>query len=198
MKKLITLTLAAVLLLSLAACGMSSKDSGGNTDKSSGSAQTDEKAPDSAKNTDATTVAGYLNSFGFTEDELECPFCTRVDAVSRDESGKINEVGVFAINPMPERDMNAWLERILKDLEALSDDGTVKNSGKLTPGNDPWTVDFVTSKEKAWIDEKMQLDGEYVYKGKTVGVKIKIAPNDTDSAKPEYALPTCKIGFEYR
>lgn len=33
MKKLITLTLAAVLLLSLAACGMSSKDSGGNTDK---------------------------------------------------------------------------------------------------------------------------------------------------------------------
>lgn len=51
---------------------------------------------------------------------MKCPSCTRVDAVSRDESGKINEVGVFAINPMPERDMNAWLERILKGLEALS------------------------------------------------------------------------------
>lgn len=201
MKKLITLILAAAMLLSLSACGNSGKTQSENFDKPTGSSQTEQNSSDITENADTTTVEGYLNTFGFTTKKVECPATIRVDALSHDEAGNVTEVGVFEYSYLGTENMYAWLKKILNHLQSISDDGVVKNSGKLKPGNDQWTEEFVTNKENGWDEERndrMMLDGEYLYKGKKVGIYLEVNPFATDSANRDSAIPTIVIAFEYR
>ena len=142
--------------------------------KPSSSVQTEQSAPEVAENFDTTTVEGYLNTFGFTTEDVECYAFTRADALSHDASGNVTSVGVFTYDYLG-TDIYTWLEKFLKDLEAVSDDGVVKNSGKLKSGNEQWTEEFVTNKENGWDADKnrMILDGEYLYKGKKVGIYLE-------------------------
>lgn len=123
--------------------------------KPSSSVQTEQSAPEVAENFDTTTVEGYLNTFGFTTEDVECYAFTRADALSYDASGNVTSVGVFTYDYLG-TDIYTWLEKFLKDLEAVSDDGVVKNSGKLKSGNEQWTEEFVTNKENGWDEEKIE------------------------------------------
>lgn len=201
MKKFIALTLAAIMALSLTGCGEDEKKPSQSTGKSSSSVQTDQNSSDIIENADTTTVEGYLNTFGFTTTKVECANVIRVDALSYDDAGNVTKVGVFVYSLLGTDNMNAWLKKILNHLESISDDGIVNNSGKLKPGNDRWTEEFVTNKENGWDEERndrMMLDGEYLYKGKQIGIYLEVNPFATDSSNPENAIPSCVISFEYR
>lgn len=201
MKKFIALTLLAIMALSLTGCGEDEKKPSQSTGKSSSSVQTDQNSSDIIENADTTTVEGYLNTFGFTTTKVECANVIRVDALSYDDAGNVTKVGVFVYSLLGTDNMNAWLKKILNHLESISDDGVVNNSGKLKPGNDRWTEEFVTNKENGWDEERndrMMLDGEYLYKGKKIGIYLEANPFATDSSNPENAIPSCVISFEYR
>ena len=201
MKQFIALTRAAIMALSLTGCGEDEKKPSQSTGKSSSSVQTDQNSSDIIENADTTTVEGYLNTFGFTTTKVECANVIRVDALSYDDAGNVTKVGVFVYSLLGTDNMNAWLKKILNHLESISDDGVVNNSGKLKPGNDRWTEEFVTNKENGWDEERndrMMLDGEYLYKGKKIGIYLEVNPFATDSSNPENAIPSCVISFEYR
>lgn len=81
MKKILTLTLVLFMVVSLTACNKTTPASS-SEDNSSNSQVSEGK--DNKKAEDLTTVEGFMNAFGITEDDMKCAKFTRIDKTSYD------------------------------------------------------------------------------------------------------------------
>ena len=196
MKKIITLVLALLMLLSLAACGEKTPASNGDN-TTAGSQQTEDPGqqeqtqPDSKHNEEAddlTTVEGFMKAFGITEDDMKCAKFTRVGKTSYDiDTGKIIEIGSYISESMTNEEVQAWIEKIIAKLDSLSDDGKI-----MTYGDGELTVDYMMAKSMKVAS------GSYIYKGKKVAMAITVLPGELDNENPDYAMPACTLSLEFK
>ncbi len=196
MKKIITLVLALLMLLSLAACGEKTPaPSMENTNPSSQPSETpgqqEQTRPNGNENEkadDLTTIEGFMKAFGITEDDMKCAKFTRIDKTSyNSDSGKIVEIGSFISEAMTDEEVRAWIEKIITKLDSLSDDGKV-----MTLGDGELTVDYMMAKSMKVAS------GSYKYNGKNVSVSITVFKGQLDNADPYEAMPACTLWLEFK
>lgn len=185
MKKIITLLFALLIMVSLTACGKETTPSeSGNTPSST--QKTEDKG--NKKSEDLTTVEGFMQTFGITEDDMKCAKFTRVGKTSYDlDSGKIIEIGSFISESMTDEEVKAWIEKIIAKLDSLSDDGKI-----MTYGDGELTVDYIMSKSMKVAS------GYYQYKGKKVAMSISAFKGQLDNADPNQAMPACTLSLELK
>ncbi len=197
MKKTITLILALLMLLSLAACGektpaTNDESTTPSSQQTEDPGQQEQTRPDDSKDNeeadDLTTVEGFMKAFGITEDDMKCAKFTRVGKTSYDtDSGKIVEIGSFISEAMTDEEVRAWIEKIITKLDSLSDDGKV-----MTLGDGELTVDYMMAKSMKVAS------GSYKYNGKNVSVSITVFKGQLDNADPNEAMPACTLWLEFK
>ena len=205
MKKLLAILLAAMLLLSLAACGNNETPSGSEGDKpgtsqggeSNNGGENNNNGGESTNNGDnntetydLTTVAGYLAQYGYSESDFSSTKnFTRMKSTSTKSSGEIVNVGVYISEGLTDDEKTAWIDNFITLAESKSDDGKVYKydyfKGIQAEQIDP-AVDFAT------------FGGVMAYRadGKTVVVELSIT-NGVDSDDPDDAMSFANIGFEF-
>ena len=196
MKKIITLVLALLMLLSLAACGEKTPAANGDnttpssqqTEKPGQQEQTQPGGKEDEKADDLTTVEGFMKAFGIAEDDMKCAKFTRIDKTSYNiDSGKIIEIGSYISESMTNEEVQAWIEKIIAKLDSLSDDGKI-----MTYGDGELTVDYMMAKSMKVAS------GSYIYKGKKVAMAITVLPGELDNDNPDYAMPACTLSLEFK
>ena len=196
MKKIITLVLALLMLLSLAACGEKTPATNGeNTTPSSQQTedpgQQEQTQSDNKQNEEAddlTTVEGFMKAFGISEDDMKCAKFTRVGKTSyHTDTGKIIEIGSYISEAMTDEEVRAWIEKIIAKLDSLSDDGKI-----MTYGDGELTVDYIMEKSMKGAS------GSYQYKGKNVAMSITVFKGQLDNADPNEAMPACTLSLEFK
>ena len=205
MKKLLAILLAAMMLLSLAACGNNETPSGSEGDKpgtsqggeSNNGGENNNNGGESTNNGDnntetydLTTVAGYLAQYGYSESDFSSTKnFTRMKSTSTKSSGEIVIVGVYISEVLTEDEKTAWVDSFITLVKGKSDDGKVYKydyfKGIQAEQIDP-AVDFAT------------FGGVMAYRadGKTVVVELSIT-NGVDSDDPDDAMSFANIGFEF-
>ena len=198
MKKLLAILLAAMMLLSLAACGNNETPSGSEGDKpgtsqggeSNNGGENNNNGDNNTETYDLTTVAGYLAQYGYSESDFSSTKnFTRMKSTSTKSSGEIVNVGVYISEGLTEDEMTAWVDSFITLVKGKSDDGKVYKydyfNGIQTDEIEP-AVDFAT------------FGGVMAYKadGKTVVVELSIT-NGVDSDNPDDAMSFANIGFEF-
>ena len=194
MKKIIALTLALLMLMSLAACGektpASNDDTTPNSQQTENPGQQEQTQPggkEDEKADDLTTVEGFMKAFGITEDDMKCAKFTRVGKTSyHTDTGKIIEIGSYISEAMTDEEVRAWIEKIIAKLDSLSDDGKI-----MTYGDGELTVDYVMAKSMKVAS------GSYQYKGKNVAMSITVFKGQLDNADPNEAMPACTLSLEF-
>ena len=198
MKKLLAILLAAMLLLSLAACGNNETPSGSEGDKpgtsqggeSNNGGENNNNGDNNTETYDLTTVAGYLAQYGYSESDFSSTKnFTRMKSTSTKSSGEIVNVGVYISEGLTEDEKTAWVDSFITLVKGKSDDGKVYKydyfKGIQAEQIDP-AVDFAT------------FGGVMAYRadGKTVVVELSIT-NGVDSDDPDDAMSFANIGFEF-
>ena len=151
MKKLLAIILAALMLISLAACGNNETPSGsennpgtsqsgdqgstenqGGEENNSGTTEPDNTSNNSAGNNegDTWTVENFLKLYGFNAEDLKPNHFTTFEELKMADSkepGKKGSMGSVTINVEKGKttadDFNAWFESLYTKMTALSDDG---------------------------------------------------------------------------
>ena len=198
MKKLLAILLAAMMLLSLAACGNNETPSGSEGDKpgtsqggeSNNGGENNNNGDNNTETYDLTTVAGYLAQYGYSESDFSSTKnFTRMKSTSTKSSGEIVNVGVYISEGLTDDEKTAWIDNFITLAESKSDDGKVYKydyfKGIQTDEIEP-AVDFAT------------FGGVMAYKadGKTVVVELSVT-NGVDSDNPDDAMSFANIGFEF-
>ena len=198
MKKLLAILLAAMMLLSLAACGNNETPSGSEGDKpgtsqggeSNNGGENNNNGDNNTETYDLTTVAGYLAQYGYSESDFSSTKnFTRMKSTSTKSSGEIVNVGVYISEGLTEDEKTAWVDSFITLVKGKSDDGKVYKydyfNGIQTDEIEP-AVDFAT------------FGGVMAYKadGKTVVVELSVT-NGVDSDNPDDAMSFANIGFEF-
>ena len=198
MKKLLAILLAAMMLLSLAACGNNETPSGSEGDKpgtsqggeSNNGGENNNNGDNNTETYDLTTVAGYLAQYGYSESDFSSTKnFTRMKSTSTKSSGEIVNVGVYISEGLTEDEKTAWVDSFITLVKGKSDDGKVYKydyfKGIQAEQIDP-AVDFAT------------FGGVMAYKadGKTVVVELSVT-NGVDSDNPDDAMSFANIGFEF-
>ena len=198
MKKLLAILLAAMMLLSLAACGNNETPSGSEGDKpgtsqggeSNNGGESTNNGDNNTETYDLTTVAGYLAQYGYSESDFSSTKnFTRMKSTSTKSSGEIVNVGVYISEGLTEDEKTAWVDSFITLVKGKSDDGKVYKydyfKGIQAEQIDP-AVDFAT------------FGGVMAYRadGKTVVVELSIT-NGVDSDDPDDAMSFANIGFEF-
>ena len=198
MKKLLAILLAAMMLLSLAACGNNETPSGSEGDKpgtsqggeSNNGGENNNNGDNNTETYDLTTVAGYLAQYGYSESDFSSTKnFTRMKSTSTKSSGEIVNVGVYISEGLTEDEKTAWVDSFITLVKGKSDDGKVYKydyfKGLQAEQIDP-AVDFAT------------FGGVMAYKadGKTVVVELSVT-NGVDSDNPDDAMSFANIGFEF-
>ena len=198
MKKLLAILLAAMMLLSLAACGNNETPSGSEGDKpgtsqggeSNNGGENNNNGDNNTETYDLTTVAGYLAYYGYAESDFSATKnFTRMKSTSTKSSGEIVNVGVYISEGLTEDEKTAWVDSFITLVKGKSDDGKVYKydyfNGIQTDEIEP-AVDFAT------------FGGVMAYKadGKTVVVELSVT-NGVDSDNPDDAMSFANIGFEF-
>ena len=198
MKKLLAILLAAMMLLSLAACGNNETPSGSEGDKpgtsqggeSNNGGENNNNGDNNTETYDLTTVAGYLAQYGYSESDFSSTKnFTRMKSTSTKSSGEIVNVGVYISEGLTDDEKTAWVDNFITLAESKSDDGKVYKydyfKGIQAEQIDP-AVDFAT------------FGGVMAYRadGKTVVVELSIT-NGVDSDDPDDAMSFANIGFEF-
>ena len=157
MKKLLAIILAALMLISLAACGNNETPSGsennpgtsqsgdqgstenqGGEENNSGTTEPDNTSNNSAGNNevDTWTVESFLKLYGFDAEDLKPNHFTsfeELEIVGSTEPGKRNSKGIVKINVEKGKttadDYNAWFENLYAKMTELSDDGKLWYTG---------------------------------------------------------------------
>ncbi len=192
MKKWLILALALTLALSLAACGgadnSDTPSGGGSTPPPASQGGNDTPSGNGTDTSDLTTVEGLLTAFGLTEDDLKCANFTRLDKDSYSlETGEIGSIGVFVSKKLTDEDVKAWLDQVLTKLNALSDNGKIKNI--LSDGD--LTTDYIMS-------QTMYMGtGTYTYNGKKVTALLSVTPGYLDDEDPNEAMAACSLSLEF-
>ena len=153
MKKLLALALVMVLALSLlAACG----DSDGNSSDTPGDG---DNTPGGGNETpDTNTVAGYLEQFGLTEDDVKADGFTSFEG----PDGWLIKVNASA------GQFDAWGKKVFDKTKSVSADG------KCYTDMYPHDTD-----EKEWEDGAILFTWCYMYNSSKVTVEITMGDNDT-------------------
>jgi hypothetical protein len=130
MKKVLALTLALVLALSLVACGGgNSGNTGGNSSTTppanSGTTTTPpaDNTPDSTPNNnggDTNTVAGYLAQFGLTEDDIKPENATEIKI----QDGKL---AIAVSSTLTADQKKVWYTKLYNAISGISTGGKVQN-----------------------------------------------------------------------
>ena len=198
MKKLFAILLAAMMVLSLAACGNNETPSGSEGDKpgtsqggeSNNGGESTNNGDNNTETYDLTTVAGYLAQYGYSESDFSSTKnFTRMKSTSTKSSGEIVNVGVYISEGLTEDEKTAWVDSFITLVKGKSDDGKVYKydyfNGIQTDEIEP-AVDFAT------------FGGVMAYKadGKTVVVELSVT-NGVDSDNPDDAMSFANIGFEF-
>lgn len=151
-KKIVSLLLAMMIVLSLAACGETTAPdpSDGSTPSAtqeqnetpSVSSKSDETAPAQSNNTqdDALSVAGFLSVYGLPEDDIKPEHFVAFGELTMDGSAKAGEIdstGYIVITvdkeKTQEEQVRAWFEQIYAKMQSLSADGKLHKNA-LTIG----------------------------------------------------------------
>ena len=200
MKKLFAISLALVLMISLAACGGSGGSASNpptngssatpNTDNDTSTATPAPAGGADAADEDLTTIEGWLATFGLTESDLMCAHYNRLDINSYVTStGVITEVGVMISEALTDEEARAWVEQIIAKLNSLSDSGQIDNL--LVDGED-LTADYI-------MEQTMYMgSGYYNYNGRTVVAMIVVMPGYLDDEDPDVAMAACSLGLEWK
>ena len=198
MKKLLAILLAAMMLLSLAACGNNETPSGSEGDKpgtsqggeSNNGGENNNNGDNNTETYDLTTVAGYLAQYGYSESDFSSTKnFTRMKSTSTKSSGEIVNVGVYISEGLTEDEKTAWVDSFITLVKGKSDDGKVYKydyfNGIQADEIEP-AVDFAT------------FGGVMAYRadGKTVVVELSVT-NGVDSDNPDDAMSFANIGFEF-
>mgnify|MGYP003408018759 FL=1 len=197
MKKLLAILLAAMMLLSLAACDLGNNENpnGDNPGTSQGGesnngGENNNNGDNNTETYDLTTVAGYLAQYGYSESDFSSTKnFTRMKSTSTKSSGEIVNVGVYISEGLTEDEKTAWVDSFITLVKGKSDDGKVYKydyfKGIQTDEIEP-AVDFAT------------FGGVMAYRadGKTVVVELSVT-NGVDSDNPDDAMSFADIGFEF-
>lgn len=192
MKKIITFTLALMMVFALAACGDTGKTPSGST----GNTQTDPpssqggntETPGGSDKADITTVAGWLTNWGLTENDLKCAHFTRLDKTSyNSETLEIKSVGAYCDTKLTEEEVRAWLGQLLAKLNSMSAEGKLVDN---LHDNAELTVDYIIEKGETYLYTAI---GNFTYNGKDTTAIITVTPNQLDDADPDEAMAACMI-----
>lgn len=176
MEKLLAIILAALMLISLAACGNNETPSGsennpgtsqsgdqgstenqGGEENNSGTTEPDNTGNDSSENSDAeiTTVEDFFAFYGFNAENIKPNHFTSfedLEMVGSVKIGKQGSKGIVKFNVEKGKttadDYNAWFEALHAEMTALSEDGKLW----YTAGTAKEAMTVEELKAEAWWD----------------------------------------------
>ena len=200
MKKLLAILLAAMMLLSLAACG-NNDDNPSGSENNPGTSQSDNQGGtenqggestngggENNETYDLTTVAGYFASYGYAESDFSTVKNFTRMAGKTGSGGKITSVDVYISEGLTDDEQTAWRDGVVTLAKGKSDDGKV------------YVYDIISGMTDREFDPAADFGmfgGTFGYKadGKTIVVNLNIT-GGVDSSDPDDAMPFANIKFE--